>query len=148
MINEVDQLRIEIEALKIAEQAVEQVKDEDLDAWNANIVTQIAKGDQSVEILKEWLNSRKTERETYEREEQIKFEVKLQETKAKFKVEHEGNQNSSPKSHSEATNIQAKLPKLVITNLTGHLRTGIDFGDNLQSQSTNPVCQQLPNFHT
>ena len=115
VINEVDQLRIEIEALKITEQ----VKDEDLDAWNANIVTQIAKGDQSVEILKEWLNSRKTERETYEREEQIKFEVKLQETKAKFKAEYEGNQNSSPKSHSEATNIQAKLPKLVITKFNG-----------------------------
>jgi hypothetical protein len=75
-------------------------------------VTQIAKGDQSVEILKVWLNSRKTERETYEREDQIKFEVKLQETKAKFKAEHEGNQNSSPKSHSEATNIQAKLQYL------------------------------------
>jgi hypothetical protein len=84
VINEVDQLHIEIEAHKITEQ----VKDEDLDVWNANIVTQIAKGDQSVEILKEWLNSRKTERE---REEQIKFEVKLQETKAKFKAEPEGN---------------------------------------------------------
>jgi ketol-acid reductoisomerase len=82
VINEVDQLRIEIEAHEITEQ----VKDEDLDAWNANIVTQIAKGDQSVEILKEWLNSRKTVRETYEREEQIKFE----ETKAKFKAEYEG----------------------------------------------------------
>jgi hypothetical protein len=39
VINEVDQLRIEIKAHKITEQ----VKDEDLDAWNANIVTQIAK---------------------------------------------------------------------------------------------------------
>jgi flavin-binding protein dodecin len=41
VINEVDQLRIEIEAYKITEQE----KDEDLDAWNANIVTQIAKGE-------------------------------------------------------------------------------------------------------
>ena len=56
MINEVDQLRMEIEAYKITEQ----VKDEELDAWNENIVVQIAKGDQSVETLKEWLNNRKT----------------------------------------------------------------------------------------
>jgi hypothetical protein len=35
-----------------------------------NIVTQIAKRDKTMEILmKEWLNSRKTERETYNREE-------------------------------------------------------------------------------
>ena len=109
VINEGDQLRKEIEALKITEQ----VKEDDLDAWNANIVTQIANGDQSVEILQEWLNSRKSEREKYEREEQIKFEVKLQETKAKFKAEHEEN------THSETTNIQAKLPKLVITKFNG-----------------------------
>ena len=94
VINEVDQLHIQTEAYKITKQ----VKDEELDALNANIVTQIAKGDQGVEILKEWLNSRKTERETYEREEQnIKLEVKLQETKAKFMAVHERNQNSSPK---------------------------------------------------
>ena len=42
-------------------------------------MAQIAKEDQNVETLKEWLDNRKKERETYEREEQITFEVKLQE---------------------------------------------------------------------
>ncbi len=115
VINDVDQLRIEIEAYKITNE----VTDEELDAWNTNIASQIAEADQSVESLKGWLNNRKTEREIHEREEQIKFEVKLQETKAKFKDELVGKQASSLQSQSEAVNIQAKLPKLVITKFNG-----------------------------
>ncbi len=115
VINDVDQLRIEIEAYKITNE----VTDKELDAWNTNIASQIAEADQSVESLKGWLNNRKTEREIHEREEQIKFEVKLQETKAKFKDELEGKQASSLQSKSEAVNIQAKLPKLVITKFNG-----------------------------
>ncbi len=107
VINDVDQLRIEIEVYKITNE----VTDEELDAWNTNIASQIAEADQSVESLKGWLNNRKTKREIHEREEQIKFEVKLQETKAEFKDELEGKQASSLQSQSEAVNIQAKLPK-------------------------------------
>ena len=82
VINEVDQMRIEIEAYKIANKE----NDEDLNTWNSNIESLVAKADKSAEFLKECLNDRKAEREAHQREEQIKFEVKLQETKSKVKA--------------------------------------------------------------
>jgi hypothetical protein len=115
VINEASQLRIEIEAYKIANE----VNNEELSAWNTSMESQIAAADRSVETSEQWLDYRRVERESQEREEQIRFEIKLQETKAKLQAELEGNNISSWKSPSESANVQAKLPKLVITKFSG-----------------------------
>ena len=83
VINEASQLRIEIEAYKIANE----VNNEELSAWNTSMESQIAAADRSVETSEQWLDYRRVERESQEREEQIRFEIKLQETKAKLQAE-------------------------------------------------------------
>ena len=108
---EVDELRREIEARKIADKQEAEV----IDIWNTNIETEMAKADENVQYLKEWLKNQKVQCETQEREERIKFELKLHETKMKLQAELEAKSVNPPKSTSEDLNLQAKLPKLVIT---------------------------------
>ena len=109
---ELNQLRLEVEAYKMADK--QEVNE--IDVWNATLTTEMAKADQGLGSVKGWLKNQKAERENQDREEWIKFEVKLQETKAKLKAElkAKGNQDNQSQCTSEVSKLQAKLPKLVI----------------------------------
>ena len=108
-------MRREIEARKIADKQEAEV----IDIWNTNIETEMAKADENVQYLKEWMKNEKVQCETQEREERIKFEVKLHETKMKLQAELQAKSFNPPKWTSEDLNLQAKLPKLVITKYNG-----------------------------
>ena len=104
----VDGLRREIEARKIADKQEAKV----IDIWNTNIETEMAKADENVQYLKEWMKNEKVQCETQEREERMKFKLKLQ-------AELQAKSVNLPKSTSEDLNLQAKLAKLIITKYNG-----------------------------
>ena len=92
---------------------------EEIDDCNTAIEAEMAKADKRVENLKEWLKDQNTKRKIQEREEQLKFEVKLHETKIKLQAELQVKPESQSQTTSEVFNLQAKLPKLVITKFNG-----------------------------
>ena len=139
---EVDELRREIEARKIADKQEAEV----IDIWNTNIETEMAKADENVQYLKEWLKNQKVQCETQEWEERIKFELKLHETKMKLQAELEAKSVNPPKSTSEDLNLQAKLPKLVITKYNESYADWPRFWVNFRKLLTKPVLLQLPNL--
>ena len=79
-ISEVDELKRALEALKI--EAEEDLGD--MATWNAEIDHQLMKADEEVGKLRKWLEERRRQEETNAREEQLKFELKLQEQKMKL----------------------------------------------------------------
>ena len=90
----------------------------DISDWNDAITEKIEEADGHIENLEEWLANRKMEAEKQEREEKMKFEIKLHETKLKLQEDLQikaGNLKSSV----ETTVGEAKLPKLVITKFNG-----------------------------
>ena len=106
-ISEVDELKRALEALKI--EAEEDLGD--IATWNAEIDHQLMKADEEVGKLRKWLEERR-------RQEQLKFELKLQEQKMKLQNDlatqesHEG--GGSPKQTT-----QVKLPKIEIKMFEG-----------------------------
>ena len=60
------------------------VNDGDIGGWNDAITEKIEEADGHIENLEEWLANRKMEAEKQEREEKMKFEIKLHETKLKL----------------------------------------------------------------
>lgn len=113
-ISEADELKRALEALKI--EAEEDLGD--IATWNAEIDHQLMKADEEVGKLRKWLEERRRQEETNAREEQLKFELKLQEQKMKLQNDlatqesHEG--GGSPKQTT-----QAKLPKIEIKMFEG-----------------------------
>ena len=81
VIGEVDQLRLTVEAEKLG-------RKEDTTEWSEEIDTKISEADSHVRLTKEWLAEHKRKLEEVEKEEKIKFEVKLHETKVKLQDEH------------------------------------------------------------
>ncbi|CAB4037146.1 Hypothetical predicted protein, partial [Paramuricea clavata] len=67
--------------------------------WNTEIEAKIGEAEDEVNRLQQWLESKKMEEENYAREEQLKFEVKLGETKlqmqAKIQDANPGGHNTS-----------------------------------------------------
>ena len=88
---------------------------------------EIAQADDGVRATKAWLDNNQKKRNALEREEKLKFEVRLHETKLKMQAELKQNTKKFSKTSSEATpyksgsmiGMQAKLPKLIITKFTG-----------------------------
>ena len=115
MTGELDQLQIEAEAQKIAnKQNVDEII-----TWNTTIATKLAQADECIGKLIRWLEDQKTERQNREREQQIRFEVKLHETKAKLQADLKVKTNKDNQVRKEVGQIKAKLPKLVITKFDG-----------------------------
>ena len=81
-ISETDQCKRTVEAEKIG-------KKEDLaeiSDWNTEIEAKIGEAEDEVNRLQQWLDGKKMEEENYAREEQLKFEVKLGETKLQMQA--------------------------------------------------------------
>ena len=99
---------------------------EDINGWNDGINAKFTEADMQVKRIKEWLESRERDEETRQREEQIKHETKLHETRMKFQTELKMAQQSEQSdaeiktSHvSESVGIQTRLPKLEIAEFDG-----------------------------
>lgn len=136
VIGEVDKLRLTVEAEKIG-------RKEDTTEWSADIDIKISVADDHVRLTKEWLAENKRRLEEIEKEEKIKFEVKLHETKVKLQNEH--SLESSPQANKTMIGMQAKLPKLVISKFNGSPmdwpRFWGQFSENIEKSSIAPVTK-------
>ena len=98
---------------------------EEIDEWNTGINAKFTEADNDVKRIKEWLDGRQRDQETRQREDQIKHEAKLHETRLKFQTElkmanSKQNEISEPDHKTEGiTGIQARLPKLEIAEFDG-----------------------------
>ena len=81
--SDVDRLRVDEEARKI--EAIE-----DVTTWNLEVNKQLADADKRAESAKKWLFDSKREKQSLEREEKMKFELKPPDTKQKAQAEYEG----------------------------------------------------------
>ncbi|XP_046858562.1 uncharacterized protein LOC124452011 [Xenia sp. Carnegie-2017] len=100
-INEADNFERAVEAAKIErEDDLEEISD-----WNAEIETKISEAEDEINKLQHWLNNRKLEEENHAREEQIKFEVKLQETQAQINATTQNSKSEDSKISDEEKGV-------------------------------------------
>ncbi|XP_046841042.1 uncharacterized protein LOC124435137 [Xenia sp. Carnegie-2017] len=112
-INEADNFKRPVEAAKIErEDDLEEISD-----WNAEIETKISEAEDEINKLQHWLNNKKLEEENHAREEQLKFEVKLQETKAQVSAKIQNSKSGDSKISDEGMSV--RLPKINITKFEG-----------------------------
>ncbi|XP_028414337.1 uncharacterized protein LOC114537496 [Dendronephthya gigantea] len=125
IVDAVEDCRRTVEEQKI----IEKETLENIGEWNIEINERLAEADNDVKRMKEWLESRQRDEKTREREEEIKHETKLHETRMKFQTELQtakSQQNEQGEAETKAshvnettTGIQARLPKLVIAEFDG-----------------------------
>ncbi|XP_046864613.1 uncharacterized protein LOC124459129 [Xenia sp. Carnegie-2017] len=112
-INEADNFKRAVEAAKIErEDDLEEISD-----WNAEIETKISEAEDEINKLQHWLINRKLEEENHAREEQLRFEVKLQETKAQVNAKIQNSKSGDSKISDEGMSV--RLPKINITKFEG-----------------------------
>ena len=113
---DVEKSRMEVESLKIRENEVE----ETITEWNKTIEENLSKADDEIKRMEEWQESCQQEKKRNAFEEQMKYEVKLHEVKMKLELDRQA-QLKAETSSSEANvkQVEAKLPKLVITKFKG-----------------------------
>ena len=114
-ISQSDHWKCAVEELKIGES-------EDLmqnSVWSASVDAKLTEADNEVSRLQKWLDDKK-HMEMIAREDQIKFEVKLHETRLKLQAELQTAKPEGQSTTSESTKgLMAKLPKLVISKFEG-----------------------------
>ena len=74
--------------------------------------------DEDVKRLEQWQDNYKQGKESIAQEEQLKFEIKLQETKLQLQLEHEAKM-AEKQAIQESKEVSVKLPKLVISKFDG-----------------------------
>ena len=110
--------------VEISRRAVEAVKiangeeDDEIDQWNTQIETELAKADDDVKCLQKWQDDYQQGKESMAREEKMKFEIKLHQTKLKLESDREA-QMAGKQSIESGKEVRAKLPKLVISKFDG-----------------------------
>ena len=115
---EIDRMRLHVEAKKLA--AEEEIAD--IQTWNAHLDAKVEEADNEVVKVRKWLGDRKREAELLAQEEKLQFEEKLYKTKLELQMELQATQTSQHPLHTNtSSDIQAKLPKLVITKFKRHL---------------------------
>ena len=107
---EINRMRLEVEATKIGNK--EEVTD--IEAWNTEIDAQLGKEDCEVEKARTWIEGRKREAQAIAQEEQPKFHKTKLEMQAEIQTTPHTQQVKLP-----SADVQAKLPKLVITKFDG-----------------------------
>lgn len=85
----------------------------EIETWNAEIDTQLEKADLEVEKVLTWIEDRKREAQVLVQEEQLKFH------KTKLEMQAEIQTAPHPQQATTPSDMQAKLPKLVITKFDG-----------------------------
>lgn len=139
IVNDVENLRLAVEAEKIAEK-------EDLTEWSAEI-NKLADADSHIRATKQWLEDNRRKQQTAEREEKLQFEMKLMETKLKLQAEYETGKKGerSSQSNENMIGMQAKLPKLVISKFNGEYmdwaRFWGQFTENIEKTAVPPITK-------
>ena len=114
--SEINRMRLNLEATKLA------VKEEmtAIEEWNARLDEKLEKADSEVAKARKWLYDRKKDEESHAQEQKLHFEEKLHQTKLEMQTELLASQTSQhPPQVLASGDIQAKLPKLVITKFDG-----------------------------
>ena len=115
---EIDRIRVEVEAKKLA--AKEEIAE--IETWNTHLDQKLEEADNEIMKVRKWLDDREKEAEVLAREEKLKFEEKLHRAKLEWQTELQASQTSQHTVHHTQIpggDIQAKLPKLVITKFDG-----------------------------
>ena len=113
--SEVEVARREVQAIKIEKSE----DDDEVAQWNNNqIEDKILIADEDIKRLEQWQDDYKQGKESIAREEQLKFEIKLQETKLQLQSEHEA-KRAEKQATQESKEVSIKLPKLVISKFDG-----------------------------
>ncbi|CAB4044431.1 Hypothetical predicted protein [Paramuricea clavata] len=114
---ETDECKRAVELEKIANK--EELSE--INKWHDEIDEKLNKADIEISRLEGWLNDKEKHEKFSAQEEQLKFELKLHETKLKLQTEL--TTNSSPDTSSTTTitvsEKTGKLPKLVISKFNG-----------------------------
>ena len=123
VVAEADQWQRALEEQKIvAKQDLDEISE-----WNTGVDAKLIEANGEVKRLKEWLENRVRKQEMKERDEQIRHDTKLHETRMEFQTElQNAKKDAQPESKVPTTSesstmrgIQARLPKLVITKFDG-----------------------------
>ena len=113
---EIDRMRLHVEAKKLV--AEEEIAD--IQTWDAHLDAKVEEADNEVVKVRKWLDDRKREAEVLAQEEKLQFQEKLYKTKLELQMELQATQTSQHPLHTNtSSDIQAKLPKLVITKFDG-----------------------------
>ena len=96
--------------------------------------------------VRKWLDDRKREAEVLAQEEKLQFEEKLYKTKLELQMELQATQTSQHPLHTNtSSDIQAKLPKLVITKFDGTFmdwpRFWGQFSETIDKTSVAPITK-------
>ena len=111
IISETDHCKRTVEAEKIGDkQDLTEISD-----WNAEIETKIGKAEDEVNRLQQWLDGKRMEEENYAREEKLKFEVKLEETKLQMQAKA---QQENPGGHGASETIMGEGHKRYVSSIT------------------------------
>ncbi|XP_044167470.1 uncharacterized protein LOC122951528 [Acropora millepora] len=93
----------------------------DIEEWNTQIDGKLGEADNEVSKVRKWFDERAKQVEILAQEEKLKFEVKLHQTKMELQAQFQATlQNQHPPLSQTPSDIQAKLPKLVITKFDGN----------------------------
>ena len=106
--SEIEVARREVEAIKIEKSE----DDDEVAQWNNQIEDEILIADEDIKRLEQWQN--KEGKESIAREEQLKFEIKLQETKLQLQSEHEA-KRAEKQAIQESKEVSVKLSELVVS---------------------------------
>ena len=112
--SEVEVARREVEAIKNEKSE----DDDEVAQWNNQIEDEILIADEDIKRLEQWQDDYKQGKKSIAREEQLKFEIKLQETKLQLQSEHEA-KRADKQAIQESKEVSVKLPKLVISKFDG-----------------------------
>ncbi|XP_067039928.1 uncharacterized protein [Acropora muricata] len=114
---EIARMRIEVEAKKLA--AKETMTD--IEKWNTQLDAKLGEADNEVSKVRKWFDERDKQAEILAQDEKLKFEGKLHQTKMELQAQFQATlQNQHPPLSQTPSDIQAKLPKLVITKFDGN----------------------------
>ena len=114
-------LSTEVELSRRAVEASKIAKDEEEDEianWNAQIESELAKADDELKRLERWQDDCKQEKERLGREQKMKIELELHETKLKFDTDYQTKLTAKQPAES-GKEVRAKLPKLTIITFDG-----------------------------
>ena len=114
---EIARMRTEVEAKKLA--AKETMTD--IEKWNTQLDAKLGEADNEVSKVRKWFDERDKQAEILAQEEKLKFEGKLHQAKMELQAQFQATlQNQHPPLSQTPSDIQAKLPKLVITKFDGN----------------------------
>jgi hypothetical protein len=111
---DVEQSRREVELLKITKGEEEA----EISSWNAEVEEKLSRADEDIKRLENWQDEYKQNKESIAREEQLKFEIKLHETKLQLQSEQSTKMSVKQPTEGEKE-VAVKLPKLVISKFDG-----------------------------